>query len=91
MALYNEYTETNVTSGAAVSLTIPAAPAGRGSMRIQVSQRVRMRFDGSDPTTSVGWVILPDNTIDLTITEDQARAARFIAEGTSGVIRAIFI
>ena len=91
MGLYNEYTETNVTSASAVALTLPPAPAGRSEVRIQASVTCRMRFDGVNPTISVGWLVTADSPIDIKLTEEQVRSARFIAESTSGVIRAIFI
>jgi len=50
-----------------------------------------MRFDGVNPTISVGWLVTADSPIDIKLTEEQVRSARFIAESTSGVIRAIFI
>ena len=93
MSQYNNYEEVAVTSSSAVALTIPSPPSNMRPSRvlIQVNQSVRMRMDGTDPTISVGWLLVADSPIIFELTEDQAKAAKFIAESTSGVVRAIYL
>lgn len=72
----------NATLSAAVTLT---APTGANTLWISVeTQNVRLRFDGSDPTATVGLLLYAGQTYILAVSALQA--FKLIETATSAVI-----
>jgi hypothetical protein len=72
----------NATLSSAVTLT---APAGANTLWISVeTQNVRLRFDGSDPTATVGLLLYAGQTYILAVSPLQA--IKLIEVAASAVI-----
>ena len=66
MAIYRTplgFQALTVTSGAAVALTVPAA-ANMAVISVE-NNSIRTRDDGTNPTTTVGFLVFPGNSIEL--------------------------
>lgn len=66
-----------------------AVPAGTRNVIVQADgQDLRFRLDGTNPTTAVGLLI--KNGTSLTMTAEDATAAKFIATVAAGTVNAWF-
>jgi hypothetical protein len=75
---------TGVTSSAAVMLTVPI---GAKQVKVAVTQPMNYRDDGTAPTSSVGFPVAANTPFYYS---GALSAVRFIAEGTTGVINALY-
>lgn len=79
------YAEVDVADTVATGIS---APAGCDKVQVQPSVNVRCRFDGTDPTSSVGVRIVADAFAEFD--EAELRTAKFRSESGSGVLRVLY-